>query len=72
MRSLVLFLFVIGIIMLTTGYQKRMLKTHEIQTRVEYRFIPRNIYEEQLGEPEISSSYADMFERQDVYRNRTF
>lgn len=71
MRSLVLFLFVIGIIMLTTGYQKKMLKTHEIQTRVEYRFIPRSIYEEQLGEPETASSFADMFERQDVFRSRT-
>ena len=72
MRSLVLFLFVVGIIMLTTGYQKKMLKTHEIQTRIEYRFIPRSIYEEQLGEPETASSFADMFEKQHVFRNRTF
>lgn len=71
MRSLVLFLFVIGIILLTTGYQKKMLKTHEIQTRIEYRFIPRSIYDEQLGEPQVSNSFTDMFERQDVFRNRT-
>jgi len=48
-----------------------MLKTHEIQTRIEYRFIPRSIYDEQLGEPQVSNSFADMFERQDVFRNRT-
>lgn len=70
MQSLVLFLFVIGIVMLTTGYQQKLLKTHEIQTRVEYRFIPRSIYDEQLGEPNVQTSFSDMFEKQDVFYGR--
>lgn len=67
MKSLVLFIFVIGIILLTTGYQKQLAKTIEVQKTVEYRFIPRSIYDEQIGDPQVSQSYADMFEKQDFY-----
>ncbi len=70
MQSIILFLFVVGIIMVTTGYQKKLLKTHEVKTQIEYRFIPRNIYDEQLGEPNISATFADMFEKQDLYKGR--
>ena len=44
-----------------------MLKTHEIQTRIEYRFIPRSIYEDQFGPVKLESSFQDMFEKQDVF-----
>ena len=70
MKSIVLFLFVIGVILLTTGYQKQMLKTHEVEQRIEYRFIPRSIYEEQLGQPNVSQSFADMFEKPDIFMTR--
>ena len=71
MKSLILFIFVIGVILLTTGYQKKMLKTHEIEKQIEYRFIPRSIYEEQIGNPTVSQSFADMFEKQDVFVSRS-
>lgn len=67
MKSLVLLLFVIGVIMLTTGYQKQLLKSYEIEKQVEYRFIPRSIYEEQLGQPTVTKSFAEMFERKPVF-----
>jgi hypothetical protein len=67
MKSLVIFIFVIGLVLLTTGYQKKLAKTVEIQREVEYRFIPRSIYEEQVGQPNVSQSFADMFEIQDVF-----
>ena len=67
MKSLVIFIFVIGLILLTTGYQKKLAKTVEIHREVEYRFIPRSIYEEQVGQPNVSQSFADMFEKQDVF-----
>lgn len=67
MKSLVIFIFVVGLIMLTTGYQKKLAKTVEIQKEIEYRFIPRSIYEEQMGQPTVSQSFADMFEKQDIF-----
>ena len=69
MKSLILFLFVIGIILLTTGYQKKMLKETLTTTEkiIEYRFIPRNIYDEQLGSPTTTSSFNDMFQKQNIF-----
>lgn len=69
MKSLVLFLFVIGIVLLTTGYQKKMLKENLTNTEkvVEYRFIPRSIYDDQLGSPTTTASFEDMFQRQNIF-----
>lgn len=72
MKSLVLLLFVIGIIMLTTGYQKQLLKTYEIERQVEHRFIPRSIYDEQMGAPTVTKSFSDMFERQPIFMSSPY
>ncbi len=72
MKSLVIFIFVIGLILLTTGYQKQIARTVEVQKEIEYRFIPRSIYEEQMGQPNVSQSFADMFEKQDVFMNSPY
>ena len=39
--------------------QKQMLKSYEVKKEVEYRFIPRNIYDEQLGSPQVSKSFVN-------------
>tara|TARA_B100001057_G_scaffold478442_1_gene548896 strand:- start:996 stop:1214 length:219 start_codon:yes stop_codon:yes gene_type:complete len=68
MKSLILALFVIGIIICSVGYQNKLIKGIEtVNTRVEYRFIPRNIYEDQFGSPNLEQSFQDMFENQDVF-----
>lgn len=69
MKSIILLLFVIGICLVTTGYQKKVLKNYEIKKQVEYRFIPRNIYDEQLGNPQVVKSFSDMFDdsEQDIF-----
>ena len=49
-------------------YQNKLIKGIEtVNTRVEYRFIPRNIYEDQFGSPNLEQSFQDMFENQDVF-----
>ena len=48
MKSIVLFFFVIGLVMLTIGYQRKILTNTKTNTVVEYRYIPRSIYDEQL------------------------
>tara|TARA_B100000989_G_C19377348_1_gene400037 strand:- start:383 stop:613 length:231 start_codon:yes stop_codon:yes gene_type:complete len=74
MKSLILLLFVIGICLITTGYQKKLLKTYEVKKEVEYRFIPRNIYDEQLGSPQVTKSFVDMFDdsKQDIFLNSPY
>ena len=67
MQSLVLVLLVLGLIMMALGYQKKLLTTMETKTVVEYRFIPRSIYEDQFENNKLESSFQDMFEKQDVF-----
>ena len=67
MQSLVLVLLVLGLIMMAMGYQKKLLTNMETKTVVEYRFIPRSIYEDQFENNKLESSFQDMFEKQDVF-----
>ncbi len=67
MKSLVLVLLVIGLIMMALGYQKKLITNTETKTVIEYRFIPRSIYEDQFGPVKLESSFQDMFEKQDVF-----
>ena len=67
MQSLVLVLLVLGLIMMALGYQKKLIQNMETKTVIEYRFIPRSIYEDQFGPVNLESSFQDMFEKQDVF-----
>lgn len=67
MKSLVLLVFVIGIVMIAIGYQKQIMTAAPIKTVVEYRFIPRSIYEEQMAPANLENSFSDMFEKEDVF-----
>ena len=62
--------FVVGIVMLTIGYQKELLQNTKVAEKVEYRFIPQSIYEEQFGKVNLTRSFRDMFEYEDVYLNK--
>lgn len=72
MKSFVLFIFVVGLVLLTIGYQKQLTRQIEVQKEIEYRFIPRSIYEEQMGQPNVSASFVDMFEKQDIFQTNSY
>jgi hypothetical protein len=72
MKSLILFLFVVGIILITTSNQKSKLDNLQTERVVEYRFIPRSIYDEQMNSTELTKSFADMFEKQDFFLNSPY
>ena len=67
MKSIIILLFIIGVVMLTIGYQKDLLNKVEVKEKIEYRFIPRSIYEEQFGQVNLQQSFQDMFESHDVF-----
>lgn len=67
MKAIVLLLLVTGIVLTALGYQKKIIKNMETKTIVEYRFIPRSIYEEQFGQTNLEHSFQDMFETKDVF-----
>lgn len=69
MKSIVLFFFVIGIVMVALGYQRQLLEGAQLQKHtVEYRFIPRSIYDQQMSPQNLEASFADMFEKEDVFQ----
>lgn len=72
MKSLILFLFVVGIILITTSNQKKTIENAETERIVEYRFIPRSIYDEQMNSTELTKSFTDMFEKQDFFMNSPY
>ena len=67
MKSLILFLFVVGIILITTTQQKKALEHIKTEKIIEYRFIPRSIYDEQLDSTQLTQSFENMFQKQDVF-----
>lgn len=62
-----MFFFVIGIIMLSIGYQKKILTNTKTRTIVEYRYIPRSIYEEQMSPINLQSTFNNMFKNEDSF-----
>ena len=62
MKSIVLLIFLIGIILIVIGYTKTTDKCPP--PKIEYRFIPRNFYEEQLQPNNITVQFNDMFDKQ--------
>ena len=59
--------FVVGIVMFSIGYQRKLLTNTKTRTVVEYRYIPRSIYEEQLSPINLQSTFNDMFNKEDVF-----
>ena len=59
MNSIVLLLFLIGVIMITIGYTKT---TSDCPLpKIQYRFIPRSFYDEQLSPDNVTSQFQNMF-----------
>ena len=65
MKSILLFVFLLGIFMVLFGYSKSYQKCPEPQ--IEYRYIPRSFYEEQMSPSDIFKSFNGMFNNKDTW-----
>jgi len=68
MKIIVLFILLLGIIFLISGYLELYFKSKEIKTEVEYRFVPRNVYD-QLQSNNLEEQFSYMFDATDA-RNK--
>ena len=59
MKSFVLILFIIGLIFIAVGYTENYKNCPS--PKIEYRFIPRSFYEEQISSTNLKSLYSDIF-----------
>lgn len=67
MKSFVMLFFVVGIVMLSLGYQKKILTNTRTNTEIEYRYIPRSIYDEQYSNNNLETTFHDMFNNDGVF-----
>jgi hypothetical protein len=70
MKQIVLFLAFIGVIMIMHGIYQQKIKAAQENVKVEYRFIPRTYYEEQIAASTISNNFKNMF-NDDTWVERT-
>lgn len=66
MKSFVMLFFVVGIVMLSLGYQKKILTNTQTEKVIEYRYIPRSIYDEQLSPYNLQQTFHDMFKKDNI------
>lgn len=71
MKTFILFLFFLGIILLIHGIYEQKYRSLSDNVRIEYRFIPRTFYEEQLAEnPMVASNFKNMFQKESPWFER--
>jgi len=60
MKSIIILIFIIGVIMVLVGYTRQ----YSIcpNPRIEYRYIPRTFYDEQLSSENVLKQFSSMFE----------
>ena len=62
MKSVLLFLFFGGILMIVIGYVRQSAVCPA--PRIEYRYIPRTFYDEQLSGDSVMKHFQTMFEKE--------
>jgi hypothetical protein len=71
MRSIIIFLFALGIFLIIHSIYDQKFQALKKNVRVEYRFIPRTYYEEQLAQAPESSLFKNMFDKESPWFDRT-
>jgi hypothetical protein len=70
MKSLVLFLLVLAVMMITVGYHQKLQESFKQEKIIEYRYIPRSYIEEQMEPVNLQKSFFDMFQKDNVFIGR--
>tara|TARA_B110001469_G_C9388795_1_gene200889 strand:+ start:150 stop:365 length:216 start_codon:yes stop_codon:yes gene_type:complete len=61
MKSLSLLVLVVGIVFITVGYMDNKVQNLKSETKIEYRFVPRSIYDEQIKPTNLNDTFSTMF-----------
>lgn len=70
MKAVIFFLFFVGMILIIHGIYEQKYAELKKNMRVEYRFIPRTYYEEQLANSTVSSTFKNMFNKESPWFER--
>lgn len=61
MQSLSLLVLILGIVFITVGYMDNKVKENKPEKVIEYRFVPRSIYDEQIKPTDLNDTFSTMF-----------
>jgi hypothetical protein len=61
MNALIAVLLFAGLVMVVHSIYEEKYKRLKREVRVEYRFIPRTLYEEQMAQSDVSGLFRSMF-----------
>ena len=50
MQQIILFLLIIGIVLILMGYLELYFDTQKKEKKIEYRYIPRNVYDQVISD----------------------
>ena len=64
MKLLILLTLFFGIILVIHGIYEEKIKALKKEVKVEYRFIPRSYYDEQIFSNEFSSKFSNLFDEE--------
>ena len=68
MNSIALLILIIGIIFIILGYNNSTNKCPPKE--IQYRFLPRTFYDEQMEPVNISNVFGNLFDKEDSWLNR--
>lgn len=71
MHSFVVLMLFVGMALVMHGIYEEKLKAAERNVRVEYRFLPRTLYEEQMAQTDLSGKFRGMFDKESPWYDRT-
>jgi hypothetical protein len=70
MKAIVFFLLIVGLFMIIHGIYQQRFNALQENRRVEYRFLPRTFYEEQIADTDVSSKFKVMFDKESPWFER--
>lgn len=62
MKSILVLILFLGMFMITHGIYEQKIKDAEKNKKIEYKFIPRSLYEEQMNNPAFNVTLGNMFD----------
>jgi hypothetical protein len=71
MQTIVVLLMFIGMALVMHGIYDEKQRALEENVRVEYRFLPRTLYDEQLSQTDMAGTFKGMFDRESPWFERT-
>lgn len=71
MQTFVVLLLFVGMALVMHGIYEEKVAALERNVRVEYRFLPRTVYDEQLAQADVAGKFKNMFDRESPWYDRT-